>query len=118
LHIKQQHPLIIRPTRQAYFTRRKVNIKKDLKTKDFPILFKENYKDWFNCIKVKIKEKRAYYSIESNRTEYTWIYKRRRAAGVNREGKPDMEKATTITSTINNNEVDNLISKFEQMEDL
>jgi len=44
---------------------------KDVKTKDFPILFKENYEDWFRYARVKIKKKRVYYSIESNRTEYT-----------------------------------------------
>jgi len=50
-------------------------------------LFKENYKNWFRCIRVKIKRKRVYYSIELSRTEYIWIYRKGKAAGVNREGK-------------------------------
>jgi len=117
LHIKQQHPLIIKPIRQVYFIYRKVNIRKDAKTKDLPILFKENYEDWFKRIGVKIKKKGVYYSIESSRTEYAWIHKEGGAAGVSREGKPDTEKAI-ITSITDNSEVDNFINKFEQMRGL
>jgi len=91
-------------------------MKKDSKTKDFPILFKENYENWFKRAEVKIKGKGAYYSIESSRTEYTWIHRERGAAGVSREKKPNMEKTTITISTIDNSEVNNLISKFERME--
>jgi len=88
-------------------------MKKDTKTKDFSILFKKNYKDWFRCTEVKIKGKGVYYSIESNRTEYAWIHREGEAVGVSRKGKPDMEKATIITNTTNNSEVNNFINKFE-----
>jgi len=91
---------------------------KDVKTKDLPILFKENYENWFRCTGVKIKEKGVYYSIESSRTEYTWIHRERRAAGISRKGKPDMEKAIIIINTIDNSEVNNFTNKFEQMGDL
>jgi len=84
-------------------------MKKDSKTKDFPILFKKNYKNWFRCIKVKIKGKEAYYSIESNKTEYIWIYKKRETTGNNRE------KKTTIPTNINISRIDNLISKFKRI---
>jgi len=50
--------------------------------------------------------------IESNKTEYTWIYRKEGAANVSRKRKPDTEKTTT-TSITNNSEVDNLINKFE-----
>jgi len=78
-------------------------------------LSKENYKDWFKCAKVKIKEKGVYYSIESNKTEYIWIYRKGGAVDVSRKGKPDMEKATIIISIIDNNKVNNLINKFERI---
>jgi len=80
-------------------------------------LFKENYKNWFRHARVKIKGKGVYYSIESSRTEYTWIYKEEKTVGISKERKPDTEKATTI-STINNSEVDNLINKFKQIRGL
>jgi len=93
-------------------------MEKDSKTKDLSILFKENYENWFKCIKVKIKGKKAYYSIESNRTKYIWIYRERGAANINRKGKPDMEKVIIIIDIINNSKVDNLINKFERIKGL
>jgi len=84
-------------------------MKKNTKTKDFPILSRENYEDWFKRAEVKIKGKEAYYSIESSRTEYTWIHREGGAAGVSREGKPDTEKTT------DNSKVDNFTNKFERM---
>jgi len=87
-------------------------MEKNSKTKDLPILFKENYKDWFRRAGVKIKKKGAYYSIESSKMEYIWIHKEKEAAGNSREGK-----TTTPTST-NISRVDNLTSKFEQIRGL
>jgi len=117
LHTKQQYLSIIRPIRQTYFIYWKVNIKKDSKTKNFSILFKENYKNWFRYIKVKIKGKKAYYSIELSRTEYTWIYKEKETANVNRKGKLNTKKAIT-TNITDNSKVDNFTNKFEQIKDL
>jgi len=87
-------------------------MKKDSKTKDFSILSKENYEDWFKCTKVKIKKKRVYYSIELNKTEYIWIHREKRAAKDSKKGK------TTIPTNININKVDNLTSKFKRIKDL
>jgi len=84
-------------------------MEKDLKTKDLPILFKENYKNWFKYAGIKIKKKGAYYSIESSKTEYVWIYRKERAAGGSRERK------TIIPMSINTSGVNNFTSKFEQM---
>jgi len=113
LHTKQQHPFTIRPIRQTYLTRRKVNIKKDTKTKDFSILFKKNYKNWFKRTKVKIKEKRAYYLIESNRTEYAWIHKEKKTADISKKEKPNIEKTTITTNTTDNSKINNFTNKFE-----
>jgi len=87
-------------------------MKKNLKTKDLSILSKENYKDWFKCAKVKIKEKGAYYSIKLSKTEYVWIYKEERAAEDSRKEK------TIIPTNINISGINNLTSKFERIGDL
>jgi len=87
-------------------------MEKDSKTKDFSILFRENYEDWFRYTKVKIKKKKAYYSIELNKTKYIWIYREGGVAKSSREGK------TTIPTNTNISRVDNLISKFEQIKGL
>jgi len=87
-------------------------MRKNSKTKDLPILFRENYKDWFRRAGVKIKEKGAYYSIKLSKTEYVWIHREERAAGGSREGK------TTTPTNTDISRVDNLISKFEQMRGL
>jgi len=92
-------------------------MEKNVKTKDFPILFKKNYKDWFKRAEVKIKGKGAYYSIESSRTKYIWIHKKGGAADVNKKGKPNTEKAIII-NTIDNSKVDNFTNKFKQMRGL
>jgi len=87
-------------------------MEKNSKTKDFSILFKENYKDWFKCVKVKIKGKEVYYSIESSKMEYIWIYRKGGAVGDSRKGK------TTISTNTDISEIDNLTSKFKQIRGL
>jgi len=80
---------------------------KNSKTKDFSILFRENYKDWFRHAGVKIKGKGAYYSIELSKIEYIWIYREGEAA------KDSKERKTTTPTSIDISKVDNLTSKFE-----
>jgi len=82
---------------------------KNSKTKDFPILFRENYEDWFRRAEVKIKGKEAYYSIELSKTEYVWIHREGGAAGDSKKGKTTTPTSTDISG------VDNLTSKFEQI---
>jgi len=89
---------------------------KDSKTKDLPILSRENYEDWFRRAGVKIKKKGAYYSIESSKTEYAWIHREGRAAGDSREGGAagdSREGKTIIPTSTNTSGVDNLTSKFK-----
>ena len=36
-------------------------------------LSRDNYEDWFRCVKVKVKSKGVYYIIETSRIEYAWV---------------------------------------------
>jgi len=87
-------------------------MEKDSKTKDFLILFRENYKDWFRRVGVKIKKKRAYYLIKLSKIEYIWIYREKGAAEGSRERK------TTTPINIDISRVDNFTSKFKRMKGL
>jgi len=72
-------------------------------------LFRENYENWFKRTRVKIKKKGAYYSIDSNKTKYIWIYKEGKAAKDSKEGK------TTIPTNTNISKIDNFTNKFKRI---
>jgi len=57
-------------------------MKKDSKTKDLSILFRENYKDWFRHVGVKIKGRRPITRLNQAKRSMFRFIKKRKLLGV------------------------------------
>lgn len=77
-------------------------------SKDLPTLTRESHEDWFRQVKLEIKSKGVFYTIETTRKDFAWIP----SEGRRKEQAPPPE---TLSSTSTDTSIDQLASEFEQL---